>query len=79
LHQGMVSSRRLDVRATTLKIEQLPLYDSAKQVLIDLGITDLFPPQQEAIHSGALEGKNLVLASPTASGIYARQMGDALV
>jgi helicase len=68
LHHGMVSSRRLEVRATTLKIEQLPLYDSAKQVLIDLGITDLFPPQQEAIHSGALEGKNLVLASPTASG-----------
>lgn len=68
MHHGMVSSRRLEIRATTLKIEQLPLYDSAKQVLIDLGITDLFPPQQEAIRSGALEGKNLVLASPTASG-----------
>jgi len=51
-----------------LKIEELPLHDSAKQVLADLGITELFPPQQEAVLAGALEGKNLVLASPTASG-----------
>jgi len=51
-----------------LRIEELPLHDSAKQVLADLGITELFPPQQEAVLAGALEGKNLVLASPTASG-----------
>jgi len=51
-----------------LKIEELPLHDSAKQVLADLGITELYPPQQEAVLAGALEGKNLVLASPTASG-----------
>ncbi len=31
-------------------------------------MVDLYPPQEEAIHAGALEGKNLVLASPTASG-----------
>lgn len=29
---------------------------------------ELYPPQEEAIRAGALEGKNLVLASPTASG-----------
>jgi helicase len=51
-----------------LKIEELPLHVSAKQVLADLGITELYPPQQEAVLAGALEGKNLVLASPTASG-----------
>jgi helicase len=51
-----------------LNIEELPLHDSAKQVLTDLGITELYPPQQEAVYAGALEGKNLVLASPTASG-----------
>ncbi len=28
----------------------------------------MYPPQEEAILAGALEGKNLVLASPTASG-----------
>ncbi len=32
------------------------------------GIVELFPPQQEAVEAGALQGKNLVLASPTASG-----------
>ncbi len=32
------------------------------------GISDLFPPQEEAIRCGVLEGKTLVLASPTASG-----------
>jgi len=32
------------------------------------GITELFPPQEEAINAGVLENKNLVLASPTASG-----------
>ena len=51
-----------------MNIEKLPLHDSAKQVLKDLGITELFPPQKEAVLAGALEGKNLVLASPTASG-----------
>jgi helicase len=51
-----------------LNIEELPLHDSAKQVLTNLGITELYPPQQEAVYAGALEGKNLVLASPTASG-----------
>ncbi|MFZ7138630.1 MAG: DEAD/DEAH box helicase [archaeon] len=51
-----------------MKVEELPLHDSAKQVLIQLGLTELYPPQEEAVHAGALNGKNLVLASPTASG-----------
>jgi helicase len=51
-----------------VKIKELPLHDAAKEVLIESGVTDLFPPQQDAIYAGALEGKNLVLASPTASG-----------
>jgi len=39
-----------------------------KEVIIKTGISELYPPQEEAIRAGALEGKNLVLASPTASG-----------
>jgi helicase len=31
-------------------------------------MTALFPPQRDAVRAGALAGKNLVLASPTASG-----------
>jgi len=42
--------------------------EAAKQVIINSGITELYPPQEEAIKAGALNGKNLVLASPTASG-----------
>jgi helicase len=51
-----------------LKVDELPLRGSVKEVLTSSGITELYPPQQEAINAGALEGKNLVLASPTASG-----------
>ena len=51
-----------------MKIEELPIPESVKQVLISSGISELYPPQQEAILAGALDGKNLVLASPTASG-----------
>jgi len=51
-----------------LKITDLPVPEEAKQVILDSGITDLYPPQEEAIKAGALKGKNLILASPTASG-----------
>jgi len=51
-----------------LRIEELPISESVKQVLVSSGISELYPPQQEAVLAGALDGKNLVLASPTASG-----------
>ncbi len=51
-----------------MKIIDLPIPDLAKQAVTSSGINELYPPQEEAIKAGALEGKNLVLASPTASG-----------
>lgn len=51
-----------------MKIEELPISDSVKEIITKSGITELYPPQEEAIRAGALNGKNLVLASPTASG-----------
>jgi len=51
-----------------LKVSDLPIPDTAKKAVIDSGISELYPPQEEAVKAGALEGKNLVLASPTASG-----------
>jgi len=39
-----------------------------KEVITKSGISKLYPPQEEAVRAGALEGKDLVLASPTASG-----------
>lgn len=51
-----------------MKIEELAIPEPAKQVIVKSGITELYPPQEEAIREGTLDGKNLVLASPTASG-----------
>ena len=51
-----------------MKIQELPIPESIKQVITKTGITELYPPQEEAVRAGVLEGKNLVLASPTASG-----------
>ncbi len=55
-------------RGIQVKSTDLPLAESVKEVIVRLGIVELFPPQEEAIRAGALEGRNLVLASPTASG-----------
>ncbi len=51
-----------------MKITDLPVPEPVKQIVIKSGIFELYPPQEEAIKAGALEGKNVVLASPTASG-----------
>lgn len=54
--------------ANPLKIAELAIPEQLKNLLIEGGITELFPPQAEAIEAGVLDCKNLVLASPTASG-----------
>ncbi len=51
-----------------MKIAELPIPEQLKEIILKGGINELYPPQEEAIRAGALEGKNLVLASPTASG-----------
>ena len=51
-----------------MKVEDLAVPESVKAILIKDGMSTLYPPQEEAIKAKALEGQNLVLASPTASG-----------
>ena len=51
-----------------MKITELSVPESVKEVLLNSGIVELYPPQEEAVRAGVLECKNLVLASPTASG-----------
>ena len=51
-----------------MKVEELPLPEQVKEVIIKSGVSELYPPQEEAVRAGAIEGKTLVLASPTASG-----------
>lgn len=51
-----------------MRVDELPIPDSVKAVVSKAGYDSLYPPQEDAIKAGVLDGKNLVLASPTASG-----------
>ena len=49
-------------------VSQLDIPDKAIAVLESKGIRSLYPTQEQAIRAGVLEGANIVLSSPTASG-----------
>ncbi len=51
-----------------MRVDELPVDERIKRIIIERGIGELYPPQAEALTSGVLEGRNLVLAIPTASG-----------
>ncbi|MFC1802981.1 DEAD/DEAH box helicase, partial [Thermoproteota archaeon] len=51
-----------------MNTDELKIPQQVKQKLLDRGIKTLYPPQADAIKTGVLDGKNLVLSSPTASG-----------
>ncbi len=51
-----------------MKIADLDLPSEAIDLIKKRGIESLYPPQSEAIKRGLLDGENIVLAIPTASG-----------
>ncbi len=52
-----------------MMVSQLPITDSLKKLLVEeKGIVNLYPPQEEAFRVGVLNGVNVVLVTPTASG-----------
>jgi helicase len=51
-----------------LKVEELGIPNWLVNSLTAKGITGLYPPQEEAVRKGLLEGRNLLVATPTASG-----------
>jgi len=51
-----------------MRVEELPLPDGVKQALLRRGISELYPPQEMAVRAGLLDGANLVVMAPTASG-----------
>ncbi len=51
-----------------MRVTELDISEAVKEILLKAGYGSLYPPQEEAITAGVLEGKNVVLASPTASG-----------
>ncbi len=48
--------------------ETLPVPANLKERYLACGIAELYPPQAECVQRGMLEGKNLLVAIPTASG-----------
>jgi len=51
-----------------LRLEETKLPEELVQFFRDKGISELYPPQEQAVRAGLLEGRSLVVASPTASG-----------
>ncbi|MDD1684730.1 MAG: DEAD/DEAH box helicase, partial [Methanoregula sp.] len=49
-------------------IATLPVPENLKQRYLASGIAELYPPQEACIQAGILEGKNLLISIPTASG-----------
>jgi len=68
---GFISADRLGKaqdKDIALKIKDLNLPQAIKDFYINSGITELYPPQADAIRAGLLENKNIIAAIPTASG-----------
>jgi helicase len=51
-----------------MKITDLEITEPAKQFLSEQGINKLYPPQEDAVEAGLLEGQSILVAAPTASG-----------
>ncbi|MGH9878652.1 MAG: DEAD/DEAH box helicase, partial [Nitrososphaerales archaeon] len=49
-------------------VVDLDIPEQLKTILNGLGYETLYPPQEEAIKHGLLEGRNLLVVTPTASG-----------
>jgi len=51
-----------------LRLEEAGVPEELVQFFRAKGISELYPPQEQAVRAGLLDGKSLVVASPTASG-----------
>ena len=51
-----------------MRFEDVQLPKELLEYIAKKGITELYPPQEQAIKAGLLEGRSLVVSSPTASG-----------
>lgn len=51
-----------------MRVKDIPLPEEFTSYLESLGFVDLFPPQAAAVDAGLLDGRSLLVASPTASG-----------
>jgi helicase len=49
-------------------VEELKVPAEFRDMLAKAGVSELYPPQELSVEAGVLEGKNIILATPTASG-----------
>ena len=49
-------------------VEELEVKTEFKQMLADIGVDSLYPPQELAAKAGILSHKNIIICTPTASG-----------
>ncbi|MDO8725663.1 MAG: ATP-dependent DNA helicase [Candidatus Methanoperedens sp.] len=71
LTSGFIQADRINKaidNSNSIKIKDLNLPQVVQGFYLNSGITELYPPQSDAIKAGLLEHKNIVAAIPTASG-----------
>jgi helicase len=51
-----------------LNIDEAPIPSSVREAVRRMGVSQLYPPQAQALSRGLLDGRRLVVATPTASG-----------
>lgn len=51
-----------------MRVDELSVPQELRDSMRGLGITELYPPQAEAVEAGLLKGENILVATPTASG-----------
>jgi len=51
-----------------VNVAELDLPTQVRRILADRGLDELYPPQADAVAARVLDGRSLVMASPTASG-----------
>ncbi|MEM4273306.1 MAG: DEAD/DEAH box helicase [Candidatus Caldarchaeum sp.] len=51
-----------------MRVAHLPVPEYLVERLVAMGVRELYPPQVQAIEKGLLDGRSLVVATPTASG-----------
>ena len=51
-----------------MRFDELQIPSELKDYIGRKGLSELYPPQEEAVRDGLLVGRSLVVSSPTASG-----------
>ena len=51
-----------------MKVEEIKVPEELIEYFKGKGIAELYPPQEQAILAGLLDGRSMVVSAPTASG-----------